>query len=104
MEVYTTEQRIEISARGQIQGQSAWPLKSRWSAICGWVRDPHLVANECTNCGARFFDRRNACAQCGLREFKNAPGQQRGEIEGLYDRSPGCSGYSCPVCVGHCRN
>ena len=34
---------------------------------------PHLVANECTNCGARFFDRRNACAQCGLREFKNAP-------------------------------
>ncbi len=33
--------------------------------------DPHLIANECTNCGARFFDRRNACAQCGLREFKN---------------------------------
>ena len=33
---------------------------------------PHLIANECTNCGARFFDRRNACAQCGLREFKNA--------------------------------
>jgi len=22
--------------------------------------DPHLVANECTGCGARFFDRRNA--------------------------------------------
>ncbi len=33
--------------------------------------EAHLVANECTNCGARFFDRRNACAQCGLREFKN---------------------------------
>ena len=32
---------------------------------------PHLVANECTNCGARFFDRRNACANCGLREFKS---------------------------------
>ncbi len=30
---------------------------------------PHLIANECTNCGARFFDRRNACAQCGKREF-----------------------------------
>jgi uncharacterized OB-fold protein len=26
---------------------------------------PHLVANECTACGARFFDRRNACASCG---------------------------------------
>ncbi len=25
---------------------------------------PHLVANECTSCGARFFDRRNACASC----------------------------------------
>lgn len=27
--------------------------------------EPHLVANECTQCGARFFDRRNACAACG---------------------------------------
>ena len=25
---------------------------------------PHLVANECTSCGAHFFDRRNACAGC----------------------------------------
>lgn len=25
---------------------------------------PHLVSNECTNCKARFFDRRNACASC----------------------------------------
>jgi uncharacterized OB-fold protein len=33
---------------------------------------PHLSANECRNCGARFFDRRNACASCGTREFKKA--------------------------------
>lgn len=33
---------------------------------------PYLSANECTNCGARFFDRRNACASCGKREFKKA--------------------------------
>jgi len=32
--------------------------------------DPHLVANECSECGARFFDRRNACAGCGGTEFK----------------------------------
>jgi len=32
--------------------------------------DPHLVANECTSCGAKFFDRRNACAACGALEFK----------------------------------
>lgn len=25
---------------------------------------PHLVANQCEKCGARFFDRRNACASC----------------------------------------
>ena len=26
--------------------------------------DPHLVAQECTDCGALYFDRRNACARC----------------------------------------
>ena len=31
--------------------------------------DPHLVAHECTACGALFFDRRNACANCGARDF-----------------------------------
>jgi uncharacterized OB-fold protein len=31
--------------------------------------DPHLVAHECTTCRALYFDRRNACAKCGKREF-----------------------------------
>ena len=31
---------------------------------------PHLEANECTNCGARFFDRRNACAHCFGTDFR----------------------------------
>ena len=31
--------------------------------------DPHLLANECTTCGARYFDRRNACAKCGAAGF-----------------------------------
>ncbi len=26
---------------------------------------PYLEANECGDCSARFFDRRNACASCG---------------------------------------
>jgi uncharacterized protein len=26
---------------------------------------PHLVARQCRQCDARFFDRRNACASCG---------------------------------------
>jgi uncharacterized protein len=31
--------------------------------------DPHLVAHECANCGARYFDRRTACAGCSGQEF-----------------------------------
>jgi uncharacterized OB-fold protein len=33
--------------------------------------DPHLVAQECTACGARFFGRRNACAGCFGIEFRD---------------------------------
>jgi uncharacterized OB-fold protein len=33
---------------------------------------PHLVAHECTACGARYFDRRNACAACGGTAFGTA--------------------------------
>ena len=33
--------------------------------------DPHLVASECESCGALFFDRRNACANCGRRGFRS---------------------------------
>jgi uncharacterized OB-fold protein len=30
---------------------------------------PHLVANECESCAARYLDRRNACARCGHDRF-----------------------------------
>ena len=33
--------------------------------------NPHLVAHQCTSCGARFFDRRNACAACFATEFES---------------------------------
>jgi uncharacterized OB-fold protein len=42
--------------------------------------DPHLVANECTSCGARFFDRRNACAACEGTDFKKAAVATTGEV------------------------
>lgn len=32
--------------------------------------DPHLEAQECTQCSARYFGRRNACASCFGTEFK----------------------------------
>ena len=41
---------------------------------------PHLVANECTACGARFFDRRNACANCSEVEFHKVDIATEGEV------------------------
>jgi uncharacterized protein len=41
---------------------------------------PHLVANECTACGARFFDRRNACAACSGTEFRKVDIPNEGEV------------------------
>ncbi len=33
---------------------------------------PHLVAQECASCGARYFGRRNACAACPGTDFRPA--------------------------------
>jgi uncharacterized OB-fold protein len=41
---------------------------------------PHLVAHECPTCGARYFDRRNACANCGGTEFVDADVATDGEV------------------------
>lgn len=42
--------------------------------------DPHLTAHECSSCGARFFDRRNACASCGATEFRTVDVPTTGEV------------------------
>ena len=34
--------------------------------------EPHLVARECADCSAKYFDRRNACASCGGDAFNEA--------------------------------
>lgn len=41
---------------------------------------PHLVANQCTSCGAKFFDRRNACAACFGTEFTKVDVPTDGEV------------------------
>ncbi len=41
---------------------------------------PHLVAKECISCGARYFDRRNACASCGRTEFSSVDIATEGEV------------------------
>src|ERR1700748_2859322 len=35
--------------------------------------EPHLVAQQCTNCGARVFDRRNGCSSWCATEFTIGP-------------------------------
>ncbi|MDA2944790.1 MAG: OB-fold domain-containing protein [Actinomycetota bacterium] len=42
--------------------------------------EPHLIAYECTGCGARYFDRRNACAGCFGTEFTTADVPTEGEV------------------------
>jgi uncharacterized OB-fold protein len=42
--------------------------------------DPHLVAHTCTECGAHFFDRRNACASCGANSFRDERVSTTGEV------------------------
>jgi len=42
--------------------------------------EPHLVAQQCTSCKARFFDRRNACASCFGTEFEPAAVATTGEV------------------------
>ena len=41
---------------------------------------PHLVAHACTSCGARFFDRRSACARCSGTGFKPVAVATEGEL------------------------
>jgi uncharacterized protein len=41
---------------------------------------PHLVAHECTACGARFFDHRDGCAGCFGRDFRDVPVADTGRV------------------------
>jgi uncharacterized OB-fold protein len=57
---------------------------------------PHLVANECTGCGARFFDRRNACANCEGEEFKKVDVATQGEVRAYTIVSMAAPGIPVP--------
>jgi uncharacterized protein len=62
--------------------------------------DPHLVAKECTSCGARFFDRRNACAACFGTEFKDAKVATEGELKSFTIVSFAAPGVPVPFVAG----
>lgn len=42
--------------------------------------EPHLVAQQCAACGAPYFDRRVACAQCFGQEFRSVAVATTGEV------------------------
>jgi uncharacterized OB-fold protein len=42
--------------------------------------EPHLVAQECVGCGARYFDHRDACASCFEAEFRSVDVSTVGEV------------------------
>ncbi len=57
---------------------------------------PHLVANECTGCGARYFDRRNACAHCFATTFTKAEVATEGELRAFTIVSFAAPGVAVP--------
>ncbi len=62
--------------------------------------EPHLVANECTSCGAHFFDRRNACASCSGTEFRKADIATTGELRAFTIVSLAAPGIPVPFVAG----
>lgn len=63
--------------------------------------NPHLVAHECTSCGARFFDRRNACASCGKAEgFKAVDVPTEGELRTFTIVAYAAPGIPVPFVAG----
>ena len=62
--------------------------------------EPHLVAHECTNCGARFFDRRNACASCFADDFRMVDIATEGDLQAFTIVSFAAPGVPVPFVVG----
>jgi uncharacterized OB-fold protein len=73
------------AAKKSAARKSAVPKKSATSQIpfvdyLVLGKTPYLRAQECKSCGARFFDRRNACANCFATEFKKARVKSKGVV------------------------
>ncbi len=62
---------------------------------------PHLVAHQCTACGARFFDRRNACASCGSAAgFESVAVESDGVLRAFTIVSMAAPGIPVPFVAG----
>ena len=61
---------------------------------------PHLVARECESCGARFFDRRNACASCFATAFKQVDVPTDGQLRTFTIVAHAAPGIPVPFVAG----
>ena len=62
--------------------------------------DPHLVAGECTSCGARYFDRRNACASCFGTDFRETALPTEGTLRSFTIVTFAAPGVPVPFVAG----
>lgn len=62
--------------------------------------EPHLVAQECTSCGARYFDRRNACAACPGTSFKPVDVASEGTLRSFTIVAFAAPGVPVPFVAG----
>lgn len=62
--------------------------------------DPHLVAHECVGCGARYFDRRSACAGCSQRDFRDVEISREGILRTFTIVSFAAEGVPVPFVAG----
>jgi uncharacterized OB-fold protein len=62
--------------------------------------DPYLVAHECADCGARYFDRRSACAACSGRDFRDVKVSRTGILRTFTIVSFAAEGVPVPFVAG----
>jgi uncharacterized OB-fold protein len=62
--------------------------------------DPHLVARQCTTCGARYFDRRNGCASCFATDFREVAIATQGELRAYTIVAFAAPGVPVPFVAG----
>jgi uncharacterized OB-fold protein len=58
--------------------------------------DARLVVNQCTSCGARYFDRRNACARCSGVSFAKETVAREGEVRAFTIVAVAAPGVAVP--------
>jgi uncharacterized protein len=61
---------------------------------------PHLIAHECQNCAARFFDHRDACASCCGTAFSTVDVSTTGTLETFTIVAFSVPGVSVPFVAG----